>query len=588
MQVESMPLAATHMPKLPLPAPAGPRRLWLPALMTALFWALLVLLGRIDKPYFIGFMYSMASAALLVIGFAIWWWTNRSLRLSHRVFGCAMVLGIGAVAMLAGDHTMWFAMLTVALPAALATWTLWMVLVKVTGIPWERLGAVAVVALTFGYFDLLRMDGAWSNLHVDLLWRWELTDEQKFLATYRRGNFTEAQAPVLQQGSGDWIAFRGPERDGVIHTAKLATDWDEHPLKPLWRQRVGPAWSSVIVVGDRLFTQEQRGPQETVVCYRAEKGEELWVHEDKVRFDEAVSGAGPRATPTFANGRLYTMGGTGALNCLDAATGKLYWSKDVTEIAGAKPPMWGYSSSPLVLNDLVIAWAGGPNGKGLLAFHCENGDLAWAADAGTDSYSSPQLTTLAGKPQVLMMSDRGLFSVDPTDGKVLWQHGQAMPGAPRTGQPHLVGDSELVVATLEGNGIARIQVAQEDSSWKVETVWNSSQMKTEFPEFVICDGHIYGFDVAMFCCIDAANGKRAWKEGRYGRGQVVLLAEQNLLLVTSEKGEAILLSANPNQSQELARFEALKGKTWNHAVIAHSRLYIRNASEMACYELAGK
>ena len=587
MQVESMPLAATHMPKLPLPAPAGPKRLWMPALMTATFWALLVLLGRIDKPYFVGFIYSMASAALLVLGFSIWWWTNRGLRLSQRLFGCVMVLGIGAVATAFAHHTMYFAIPTVALPAALAIWTLWMVLVKITGISWDRLGAVVLVALTFGYFDLLHMDGAWSDLHVDMLWRWELTEEQKFLKTHRAGT-TVAAAEAIPQVVGDWIAFRGPERDGVIHGTKIATDWNAHPPEKRWRQRVGPAWSSVIVVGDRLYTQEQRGPQETVVCYQAEKGDELWVHEDTVRFDETVSGAGPRATPTFANGRIYTMGGTGILNCLDAATGQSFWKKDVTEIAGAKPPMWGYASSPLVVNDLVIAFAGGANGKGLLAFHCKDGDFAWSADAGTDSYSSPQLTTLGGKPQILMLSDRGLFSVDPADGKVLWQHGQVMPGAPRTGQPHLVGDSELVVATLEGTGITRIRVAQEGSSWKVESVWNSSQMKTEFPEFIVHNGHIYGFDVAMFCCIDATSGDRSWKEGRYGRGQEMLLADQDLLLVTSEKGEVILLAANPNQSQELARFEAIKGKTWNHAVIAHGRLYIRNASEMACYDLPGK
>jgi outer membrane protein assembly factor BamB len=584
MQVESMPLAATHMPRVALPRPAGPRRLWMPVAMTVIFWALFFILGRIDKPYFHAFLTAMGLPALLVISFSIWWWTN--LRLPQRLFGCAMVLGTGTVALLLGHHTMWFAILTLALPAALTTWSLWMVLVKLTGITWEWLGAAIVVVVTFGCFDLLRNDGAWSDLNIEYHWRWELNEEQKFLASHRAGSAAPA-AEALRQVSGDWIAFRGPERDGVIPGTKIATDWNAHLPKELWHQRVGPGWSSVIVIGDRLFTQEQRGSQETVVCYRAEKGDELWVHEDTVRFDDTVSGAGPRSTPTFANGRLYTMGGTGTLNCLDAATGKAYWSKDVTELAGAKPPMWGYSSSPLVVNDLVIAWAGGPNGKGLLAFHCDKGDLAWTADAGTDSYSSPQLTTLAGKPQVLMLSDRGLFAVDPADGNVLWQHGKATPGAPRTGQPHLVGDSQLAVATLESNGVAMIRVRPEGPAWNVETVWDSSQMKTEFPDFVVHDGHIYGFDVAMFCCIDAANGSRSWKDGRYGRGQVVLLADQNLLLVTSEKGEVILLTANPNQSEELGRFQAIKGKTWNHAVIAHGRLYLRNAGEMACYQLAG-
>ncbi|HEV3145054.1 MAG TPA: PQQ-binding-like beta-propeller repeat protein [Gemmataceae bacterium] len=588
MQVESMPVAMTQMPKLTQHLSAGPRRLWMAVLLVALFWAAFFIVGRIDKPYFYAFVYSMGSAALLLISYSIWWWTNLRLQLSQRLFGFGLVIATGAVAILLGHHTMWFAILTVGLPAVLAMWTLWMVLVKFTGISWGRVGLIVVVAVTWGYFEMLRFPGAWSDLRMAFLWRWEKTPEEKFLAKYRGASApaADAQAPPLQRISGDWIAFRGPDRDGVIHATNIATDWNAHPPKPIWRQRVGPAWSSVIVVGDRLFTQEQRGPKETVVCYNAGTGDELWVHEDEVRFDDTVSGAGPRATPTFADGRLYTQGGTGNLNCLDAATGKRHWSRDIAAEAGAKPPIWGYASSPLVVNDLVIAFAGGPNGKGLLAYRCENGAPAWTADAGADSYSSPQLVTIAGKPQCLMLSDGGLFAVDPANGTVLWQYGQATPGQPRTGQPHLVGDAQIAVATLEGNGTSLIRVSQAGMGWKAETVWNSAQMKTEFPDFVIHEGHIYGFDVAMFCCIDAANGKRSWKEGRYGRGQVMLLADQALLLVTSEKGEIILLRANPTQSEELGRCQAIDGKTWNHAVIAHGKLFIRNAEEMACYELA--
>src|SRR5262249_31642408 len=135
--------------------------------------------------------------------------------------------------------------------------------------------------------------------------------------------------------------FRGPDRDGVIHGVTIDTNWDTAPPKRLWRRRVGPAWSSVIVIGDRLFTQEQRGPPETVVCYEASTGNEVWIHEDTCRFYETVSGAGPRATPTFADGRIFTLGATGILNCLDAATGKRHWSHDIAADAPAKIPQWG-------------------------------------------------------------------------------------------------------------------------------------------------------------------------------------------------------------------------------------------------------
>jgi outer membrane protein assembly factor BamB len=343
----------------------------------------------------------------------------------------------------------------------------------------------------------------------------------------------------------------------------------------------------VIVIGARLVTQEQRGEQESVVCYDATTGRELWAHADTDRFWEGVSGAGPRATPTFANGRVYTVGGTGILNCLDAATGKRHWSRDLKADAAAPVPLWGFAGSPLVVDDMVIVFAGGKSEKTLWALSAESGEPVWAAAAGPGSYSSPQLATLAGARQCLLLSDAGLTAVALDSGVVLWKHGLAMPGAPRTAQPHVVGEGELLVASLAGPGVVRLKVTQDADGWRPQEVWPapSKDLKPEFPDLVVHDGHAYGFDVNIFCCIDLATGKRCWKAGRYGRGQVMLLSDQGLLLVLSETGDAVLLPANPKRHEELGRFPAIHGKTWNHPVIAHGRLYARNAEEMACYEL---
>jgi hypothetical protein len=145
----------------------------------------------------------------------------------------------------------------------------------------------------------------------------------------------------------------------------------------------------------------------------------------------------------------------------------------------------------------------------------------------------------------------------------------------------------VVAGTLTGPGVGLVDVTPAGDRWSVAEVWSTTQMKPEFPDFVVHQGHAYGFDGAFFCCLDLASGKRRWKDGRYGRGQVLLLPEQALLLVISEQGEALLLAADPERHRELGRFQALAEKTWNHPVIAHGRLYARNAEEMACYELAG-
>ncbi len=189
--------------------------------------------------------------------------------------------------------------------------------------------------------------------------------------------------------------------------------------------------------------------------------------------------------------------------------------------------------------------------------------------------------------QCLFLSDQGLVALDPASGAVLWTGGAAMPGAPRTAQPHVVGDAQLLVSTYEGTGVTCVDVGRQAGAWNVATRWTSHDMRPEFPDFVVHQSHAYGFDVSVFCCIDLADGKRCWKGGRYGRGQVLLLADQSLLLVVSERGEAILLAADPQRPRELGRFQAIEGKTWNSPVIAQGRLFVRNAEEIACYELPG-
>jgi outer membrane protein assembly factor BamB len=224
-------------------------------------------------------------------------------------------------------------------------------------------------------------------------------------------------------------------------------------------------------------------------------------------------------------------------------------------------------------------------GKSLLAYRVASGDLAWTADTGQNSYSSPQLTTLAGVPQCLMIHDFGLTSVDPATGKKLWETGLVMKGSPRCGQPHLAGENKLAVAMLDGPGVSLIEIAKTGDQWKISPVWATKDLKAEFPDFVVHEGNAYGFDTTTFCCVNLTTGKRAWKDGHFGRGQVILLEDQGLLLVVSESGEVILQAADAQARKELGRFQALNGKTWNHPIVANGRLYLRNAEEMACYEL---
>ncbi len=313
----------------------------------------------------------------------------------------------------------------------------------------------------------------------------------------------------------------------------------------------------------------------------------MWAHLDAGRFWENLAGAGPRATPTFADGRLYALGATGILNCLDPASGKQLWSHNIAADSGAKLPMWGFASSPLVVKGLVVVFAGGDGDKGLLAYRADSGELAWSVAAGKMSYSSPHRATIDGHEHILFLGDRGLLAVEPDSGTVLWEHPAPAraPGMPRSTQPHPLGAGQILIAGEGDLGTALVEVHRDGDTWTAARRWTSREMKPPFNDFVVHDGFIYGFDSRSFCCLDARTGECRWKEGRYGQGQVVLLADQALLLVLAEDGAAVLVAADAAKHEERGRFQALEGKTWNHPAIAHGRLYVRNAEEMACYDL---
>jgi outer membrane protein assembly factor BamB len=279
------------------------------------------------------------------------------------------------------------------------------------------------------------------------------------------------------------------------------------------------------------------------------------------------------------------MGATGILNCLDAVTGERKWSHDVVDEVGAKKPIWGFSSSPIVVQGLAIFFAEGDEGKTLLAYDARSGELAWTADAGKAGYGSPHRTVLGGVEQVLFLGVSGLIGTDPSSGTVLWQHGLPNGGLFRPVQPHPLGDGRILIAS-ESDGTILLDVKHDGSTWAVSRQWTSRAFKPNFNDFVVHDRSLYGFDGNIFCCVDVQTGKRRWKDGRYGHGQVMLLADQSLLLVVSEEGEAILLKANPETHEEVGRFQAIEGKTWNHPAIAKGRLYVRNGKEIACYRLA--
>ena len=363
---------------------------------------------------------------------------------------------------------------------------------------------------------------------------------------------------------------------------RIETDWSASPPIQMWRRPIGPGWSSFAVNGDRLYTQEQRGDDEIVASYKVSTGEPVWRHRDRVRFWESEGGAGPRGTPTVSNGRVYAFGATGILNALDEATGRVVWSRNVATDAEREVPDWGFASSPLVVDDVVIVAAAGT----LAAYDAATGKPRWRGPSYGGSYSSPHRATIAGVDQIVLLGGPGAISVAPADGSVLWEH-KWSPGA--IVQPALTADGDILVnaiASTGGIGTRRLAVTHESGGWSVQERWTSIGLKPYYNDFVVHKGHAYGFDGSILASIDLESGTRKWKGGRYGNGQLMLLADQDLLLVLSEEGELALVSATPDKFTEVARLPVLDAKTWNHPVLVGDVLLIRNGEEMAAFRLS--
>ena len=600
-----------------------PLRLW-PGVIAALLLCVL----RFVIPIFLSESAMLGVLGGLACGLAIlvWWLFFSRAPWSERLGAIVlMVVGVLATSRIVHEsiaNGMMGMMLPIfAIPVLSLALVAWAVASRRLASGPRRASMVAAIGLACGVFMLLRTGGISGEGGSDFHWRWSQTPEQRLLAQAgnekepaalppppvtapaetrsptQTGDRPTASSPApattktlekrgpdspVAKTDADWSGFRGPARDGTVRGVQIETDWSQRPPVPLWRRPIGPGWSSFAVHGNLFYTQEQRGDDEMVACYQLTTGKPVWRHRDPARFWESNAGAGPRATPTLSKGRVYTFGATGTLNALDARDGSVVWSRNAASDTSAKLPGWGFASSPLVVDDIVIVAASGH----LAAYDAVTGNPRWFGPNRGGSYSSPHLMTIGGVAQILLLSSAGVTSVAPGDGSLLWQH--EWPGVTIL-QPARTVDSDVLITTGDmsgGVGMRRVAVARGAGGWSVEERWTSKDLKPYFNDFVVHKGCAFGFDGSILACIDLEGGKRKWKGGRYGHGQFVLLPDQDLLLVVSEEGELALVRATPDQFTELARFKVIEGKTWNHPVLVGDVLLVRNGEEMVALRLA--
>ncbi len=503
---------------------------------------------------------------------------------SYRDWACVFVIGPLTVLLL------------------LLWWVFW------SRLPWRTRGlgmlAAAVLAGTsLAAFRFDEFDGAMIPRFSP---RWQPSPKDRASEFFKsvESNSSIAATDELANESllpteGDWPAFRGPNRDGVVVGESLRTDWDARPPRQLWKHPIGSGWGAFAVIGRRAWTLEQRGEHELCVCYDVETGRELWSHADAARFSSPQGGVGPCSTPTVHDGKVFTQGATGILNCLEAANGRRAWTRNTLEDAGSPNLDWGQCGSPLIVDDLVIVSPGNNDETSrakrtsVIAYRRDSGEKAWAVEGRRGSYSSPHFATLRGdvhseywhaERQVLIFDGLGIVALRPETGERVWEWGWVNSPQVNSAQPLVIDEKLVLIGSGYGKGSVLLDFQRHaDSENHIVERWQSPQFKLKFNSAVRCGEYLFGLDEGLLTCLSLRDGQRRWKQGRYGYGQMLMVEDK--LLILSEEGDVVLVPASPEPPRQLARFHAIDGKTWNHPVLSRGRLLVRNGEESACYDL---
>jgi outer membrane protein assembly factor BamB len=258
---------------------------------------------------------------------------------------------------------------------------------------------------------------------------------------------------------------------------------------------------------------------------------------------------------------------------------------DLREAVGVTSGPFGLASSPLAVGELILVHPGSPTGPRLVAFRADTGKQEWSVGTAAVGYCTPHLAVIGGVPQVLVFNGDGLFAHDRVTGKELWAYEwKAETTAPVVVQPLVLSGDRIVLGSGRPGVRSRcIKVVRKDDTWRCENVWQAP-FAPAFNDLVRFGDYLYALDGGRLVCVDVNTGKRLWKEGHYGSGQ--LLRAGNRLIVQDESGPLALINPSPETRQELGVVEALSKRTWNHPVIANGRLFVRNACEMVCYQVS--
>lgn len=435
------------------------------------------------------------------------------------------------------------------------------------------------VALASGYLFMNRFPNAFDRESVDLA----------EVERLKSAKLTESTA----KAETGWPQWRGPNRDGRAPAGPFRSDWDKHPIRELWSVPCKGGYASCAVTGGRLYTMEYDSDQksERLICINANDGTPLWELAATVDYRGIGYGAGPRATPTVHDGRVYFVGATGQFACADAdpqpgQPPREYWRHDLIAEFQAAIPKWGVACSPLIENDLVIVQPGGRLGS-VVAFDRISGEKRWASGKNVNGYSSPIAATIAGERMIIAMTGNALLGLRAADGRELFSHPWVTQFEGNIATP-IVVDDYIFISSGYGKGCALLLVEKRGDEFRAKPVYfrPGKLMKNHHSTCVHRNGYLYGFDDGTLRCINLREGTEVWDARGLNKGSLILFDQ--FLVGLTESGTLFLAEANPEEFKLLYRKDnALRGpECWALPVLTDGKLYLRDSSRIICWDVA--